>query len=734
MNRDRILSLVRAPRLMLYLLMAVLAVVPAGGVTTRAEEPVVVGTMVLPEEAQTVSIVLSAGGRVLRNPKLDSPLAALIAAVRVSRANLSAEAGSQALTLSGNRVHVQIVIRDEDAEDVVQAISRAGGEVTRVGNEDTLIQGWLPVDAIEPVTAKDSVYLIRRPAKAVPMEGSYPGDFATEALAVINAPEWHTAGYSGAGVKIGIIDVGFEGYRDLLGGDLPASIAVKSFVDGQGDTQVDGISSHGTACAEIVHDIAPDAALHLARIDTNLDLVDAVAWLRDVQQVDVISTSLGWYNLTPGDGTGEFVKLVQTAHDAGILWITSAGNNREAHWGGGYTDSNGNNAHEFADGEINCFGPGGTDCFTVSPGHRFSIFMRWDDWTDVDQDYDLLLVRWNGTDWDVIARSQNRQDGNPGQTPTEFAVGNTSGDPTAYGFVIQRHDGTEAVNFDLFVPRFLRPREVLHARSLANLADVPAAITVAAIDAASPYPQEPYSSEGPTNGPGGSKTGGFTKPDISAYANVSTVSYGVGRFNGTSAATPHVAGAAALVLSAHPEFTPSQVQSFMEERAVEMGASGMDARFGHGRLHLGEPPACTDLDIAKRVSGKPDLASGGPVTFAISIENRGTCAATDVIVTDTLSASVMRPGWETSSSLAGIAPRGAATPYVWNLPDLAPGASGVITVFGTFESGLVSPGSSALNTTIISGDRAESNVKNNSSAVLVGGSRIYLPLVARERQ
>jgi hypothetical protein len=43
------------------------------------------------------------------------------------------------------------------------------------------------------------------------------------------------------------------------------------------------------------------------------------------------------------------------------------------------------------------------------------------------------------------------------------------------------------------------------------------------------------------NGPGGTAIGAlFVKPDVSAYANVSTESYGAGVFNGTSSATPHV--------------------------------------------------------------------------------------------------------------------------------------------------------------------------------------------------
>jgi hypothetical protein len=61
-------------------------------------------------------------------------------------------------------------------------------------------------------------------------------------------------------------------------------------------------------------------------------------------------------------------------------------------------------------------------------------------------------------------------------------------------------------------------------------------------------------------------------------------------FNGTSAATPHVAGAAALALSAFPGYGPDQLQSFLERLAVDMGDAGIDVQFGYGRLYLGEPP------------------------------------------------------------------------------------------------------------------------------------------------
>jgi hypothetical protein len=122
--------------------------------------------------------------------------------------------------------------------------------------------------------------------------------------------------------------------------------------------------------------------------------------------------------------------------------------------------------------------------------------------------------------------------------------------------------------------------------------------TVAAVDPASPYTLKPYSSAGPTNGPGGSLTGGRISPDIAGYADVSCHAYGPRDlannktgFGGTSAACPHTAGAAALVWGAYPNYTNTQVRQYLETNAVEMGTAGKDNDYGHGRLKLGTPPS-----------------------------------------------------------------------------------------------------------------------------------------------
>ena len=56
-------------------------------------------------------------------------------------------------------------------------------------------------------------------------------------------------------------------------------------------------------------------------------------------------------------------------------------------------------------------------------------------------------------------------------------------------------------------------------------------------------------------------------------------------FNGTSSATPHVAGIAALMLSVNPELTPVEVRSILQATAEDLGDPGFDIYYGHGRVN-----------------------------------------------------------------------------------------------------------------------------------------------------
>jgi subtilisin family serine protease len=53
-------------------------------------------------------------------------------------------------------------------------------------------------------------------------------------------------------------------------------------------------------------------------------------------------------------------------------------------------------------------------------------------------------------------------------------------------------------------------------------------------------------------------------------------------FDGTSMATPHVAGVAALVWSYYPSCTGNQIRATLQKSAMDLGASGKDNKFGYG--------------------------------------------------------------------------------------------------------------------------------------------------------
>lgn len=62
------------------------------------------------------------------------------------------------------------------------------------------------------------------------------------------------------------------------------------------------------------------------------------------------------------------------------------------------------------------------------------------------------------------------------------------------------------------------------------------------------------------------------------------------RFSGTSMATPHVAGAAALLWGAHPRSTASAIRKQLDSSVADAGPAGRDPRFGWGVLDLAQMP------------------------------------------------------------------------------------------------------------------------------------------------
>lgn len=56
--------------------------------------------------------------------------------------------------------------------------------------------------------------------------------------------------------------------------------------------------------------------------------------------------------------------------------------------------------------------------------------------------------------------------------------------------------------------------------------------------------------------------------------------------SGTSMATPHVAGVAALIAFRNPSFTAAQVRAKLDAAVDDLGTPGRDTSFGFGRVNL----------------------------------------------------------------------------------------------------------------------------------------------------
>jgi hypothetical protein len=452
---------------------------------------------------------------------------------------------------------VRVIIESERPLDEA-LLQRVGAQVeARAG---TLYRVRVPREHLRALADIPRISFIRRPRLFTAL-----GPRTTEGVLPTGALLLQSAGWRGQNVKIAIIDLGFAGLSRALDSKVIKREVIVDTQDYTGEGLEVG-TAHGTGVAEIVHAMAPQAWLYLKKVADEIDLSNAVDDAI-AQGVQIINYSVGVANANFGDGTGIVAAIVDRARAHGILWVNAAGNHAQSHWMGPFSDRNFNNWLEFAPGREELL-------IKVDFPGSIQLYLTWDDWPRTAQDFDLFLYDAQGR---LVASSQNYQTGF--EEPTE-QIEYVAWAPGVYrARVLARRVFRTNIRLKIFNLSQQPIEPNVPAGSILTPADARGAFAVGAISVRSwkDGPQEPFSSQGPTSD-------GRIKPDIAGPDGVSnfTLTY----FSGTSASAPHVAGAAALLLSQHPEWTADQLESALEAQAVDLGEPGKDNIYGAGRLDL----------------------------------------------------------------------------------------------------------------------------------------------------
>lgn len=646
-----------------------------------------------------------------------------------------------------------------DDRVVVDAISSGDVEVLKSDLEalgmqqavafGRVVSGQLPISQI-PTAAELASLRFAQPAAATTRAGTVTsqGDAAMKADAART-----NFGVDGAGVKVGVLSDSFNclggAATNIANGDLSPVTVVQEIFDCSGATD------EGRAMLQIVHDVAPGSTLAFASaFNGQAAFANNIIALKDNGAKVIVDDVV--YFAEPMFQDGIIAQAVDNVVAAAVSYFSAAGNEARQSYESAFRPG-----ASLADGAIpsaagaphfwggtahNFNSSGGNDSFQsmTIPAHRSVTFsLQWNSpFFSVSgspgspNDLDIYLLNSSATQ--VLTGSAMD---NGGGDPVEiFSYTNNSASPVNVNLMIVKFSGTNPglmkyVWFgSLTVNEFGTQSSTIFGHANAAGAEAVGAAWYSKTPAfgVSPPVLESFSSAGSTpilfdiDG-NAALDPRAQKPEIVAPDGGDTTFFGADtdgngkpNFFGTSAAAPHAAAVAALLLNADPTLTPGDVYGLLEDTAIDMGAAGFDNDTGFGLVQadaaLGGISSQSDISVTGADSPDP-VTVGNNLTYTLTVTNLRSTGVTGVVLTDTLPAGVTFVSFGASQGSCS-----GSGPVVCDVGNLGAYAAATVTI-------VVAPtAAGALNNSVtVAANESETNLANNTANQST--SIISLPLV-----
>lgn len=595
---------------------------------------------------------------------------------------------------------VRVIIRAQVGDDLIASLKAAGAKKIRAHRKQGAIYARVPIAQLTNIAARPEVRFIEtyRPPVTnrrvlspeqlrIWLENNpvtNAGSQTSQGVATHGADKVQQSGLTGAGTKVCVLSDGVDSLAARqASGDLPASVDVLSGQAGSGD--------EGTAMLEIVHDMAPGAALGFATALNGMDQMAAnIQTLRaSPHNCDIIVDDVTYF-FEPPFQPGVIDQAVTAVANDGALYFSSAGNSGSAAkgtagtWEGDYVQGSTINITSGGVTSTHGMHSFGASTRNIITATGSAYILTWaDPQSGSSNDYDLLIVNSGFTT--ILGYSNSVQNGT--QMPAEGI--DAGGIPAGSIILILNKQ-------QLAQPRALRLDTMGGELSIATEGNTfghnagTDAITLGAvcpsnigggvcpIGGALPGQVESYSSDGPRQifftptsaeitagnilfGTNGGAV--LDKVDFAAVDCVSTTTPGFSPFCGTSAAAPHAAAIAALIKSAKPALTPAQINSALTLTAQDIEVAGQDVIAGKGFLKADAAVASvlTKIDVSK-VYSSPIIAVSGTSTLKFTLSNTNGVDLQGIALSDGYPANVV------NAATPGAALTGGCTGTITAVP------------------------------------------------------------------